>query len=101
MPPMPMPPMPPGMGMIPAMNMIPPGAPPSGMHMTMDHPNMPPPGLTQDDQLKMVQQRAAIVLQQEERAKHQVGWQNWPTAAFDTLIANIVVLGKTKLLDCI
>uniref|UniRef100_A0A8C8E0X4 Splicing factor 3b, subunit 2 n=1 Tax=Oryzias sinensis TaxID=183150 RepID=A0A8C8E0X4_9TELE len=71
MPPMPMPPMPPGMGMIPAMNMMPPGAPPSGMHMTMDHPNMPPPGLTQDDQLKMVQQRAAIVLQQEERAKHQ------------------------------
>uniref|UniRef100_A0A8C8E0X6 Splicing factor 3b, subunit 2 n=1 Tax=Oryzias sinensis TaxID=183150 RepID=A0A8C8E0X6_9TELE len=75
MPPMPMPPMPPGMGMIPAMNMMPPGAPPSGMHMTMDHPNMPPPGLTQDDQLKMVQQRAAIVLQQEERAKHQI-WQN-------------------------
>uniref|UniRef100_A0A3P9IMK3 Splicing factor 3b, subunit 2 n=1 Tax=Oryzias latipes TaxID=8090 RepID=A0A3P9IMK3_ORYLA len=91
MPPMPMPPMPPGMGMIPAMNMIPPGAPPSGIHMTMDHPNMPPPGLTQDDQLKMVQQRAAIVLQQEERAKHQVGWQNWPSAAFDTLTPNIVI----------
>lgn len=69
MPPMPMPPMPPGMGMIPAMSMIPSGPPPPGIHMGMDHSGLPPPGLTQDDQLKMAQHRAAMVLQQEERAK--------------------------------
>ncbi|CAN9509322.1 unnamed protein product [Ophioblennius macclurei] len=64
MPPMPMPPMPPGMGMLQAMSMMPGGPPPPGIHMGME-----PPGLTQEDQLKMVQQRAAMVLQQEERAK--------------------------------
>ncbi|XP_005945351.1 splicing factor 3B subunit 2 isoform X1 [Haplochromis burtoni] len=69
MPPMPMPPMPPGMGMIPAMSMIPSGPPPPGIHMGMDHSGLPPPGLTQDDQLKMAQHRAAMMLQQEERAK--------------------------------
>uniref|UniRef100_A0A669DTS6 Splicing factor 3b, subunit 2 n=2 Tax=Oreochromis TaxID=8139 RepID=A0A669DTS6_ORENI len=67
-PPMPMPPMPPGMGMIPAMSMMPSGPPPPGIHMGMDH-SVLPPGLTQDDQLKMAQHRAAMLLQQEERAK--------------------------------
>uniref|UniRef100_A0A3Q0QR35 Splicing factor 3b, subunit 2 n=1 Tax=Amphilophus citrinellus TaxID=61819 RepID=A0A3Q0QR35_AMPCI len=69
MPPMPMPPMPPGMSMIPPMSMMPSGPPPPGIHMGMEHSGLPPPGLTQDDQLKMAQQRAAMVLQQEERAK--------------------------------
>uniref|UniRef100_A0A3Q1CBT1 PSP proline-rich domain-containing protein n=1 Tax=Amphiprion ocellaris TaxID=80972 RepID=A0A3Q1CBT1_AMPOC len=68
-PPMPMPPMPPGMGMLQAMSMMPGGPPPPGIHMGMEHPGLPPPGLSQDDQLKMAQQRAAMVLQQEERAK--------------------------------
>ncbi|KAL6118429.1 sf3b2 [Pungitius sinensis] len=67
MPPMPMPPMPPGMGMLQAMTMMPGGPPPPGIHMGME-----PPGLSQDDQLKMAQHRAAMVLQQEERAKHQM-----------------------------
>ncbi|KAM4536663.1 splicing factor 3B subunit 2 [Odontesthes bonariensis] len=72
LPPMPMPPMPPGMGMLHSMSMMPPGAPPPpGIHMSMEHANLPPPGLSQEDQLKMVQQRAAMVLQQEERAKQQ------------------------------
>ncbi|XP_068164137.1 splicing factor 3B subunit 2 [Antennarius striatus] len=71
LPPMPMPPMPPGMGMLQAMSMMPGGPPPPGMHMSMEPPGLPPPGMSQDDQLKMVQQRAAMVLQQEERAKHQ------------------------------
>ncbi|XP_034532545.1 splicing factor 3B subunit 2 [Notolabrus celidotus] len=71
MPPMPMPPMPPGMGMMHSMSMIPGGPPPPNMHMGMEPPGLPPPGLSQDDQLKMVQQRAAMVLQQEERAKQQ------------------------------
>lgn len=71
---MPMPPMPPGMGMLQAMSMMPGGPPPPGIHMSMEHPGLPPPGLTQEDQLKMVQQRAAMVLQQEERAKQQVRW---------------------------
>ncbi|CAB1460832.1 unnamed protein product [Pleuronectes platessa] len=70
MPPMPMPPMPPGMGMLQAMSMMP-GPPPSGMHMGMEPPGLPPPGMSHEDQLKMVQQRAAMVLQQEERAKQQ------------------------------
>lgn len=72
MPPMPMPPMPPGMGMLQAMSMMPGGPPPPGIHMGMEPPGLPPPGMSQDDQLKMVQQRAAMVLQQEERAKQQV-----------------------------
>ncbi|XP_068443588.1 splicing factor 3B subunit 2 [Clinocottus analis] len=71
MPPMPMPPMPPGIGMIQAMSMMPGGPPPPGIHMGMEPPGLPPPGLSQDDQLKMVQHRAAMVLQQEERAKQQ------------------------------
>ncbi|XP_074518444.1 splicing factor 3B subunit 2 isoform X1 [Halichoeres trimaculatus] len=71
MPPMPMPPMPPGMGMMHSMSMIPGGPPPPNIHMSMEPPGLPPPGLSQDDQLKMVQQRAAMVLQQEERAKQQ------------------------------
>ncbi|XP_067380916.1 splicing factor 3B subunit 2 isoform X1 [Channa argus] len=71
LPPMPMPPMPPGMGMLQAMSMIPGGPPPPGIHMGMEPPGLPPPGMSQDDQLKMVQQRAAMVLQQEERAKQQ------------------------------
>ena len=75
MPPMPMPPMPPGMGMLQAMSMMPGGPPPSGIHMGMEPPGLPPPGMSHEDQLKMVQQRAAMVLQQEERAKQQVrGW---------------------------
>lgn len=81
MPPMPMPPMPPGIGMLQAMNMMPGGPPPPGIHMSMEPPGLPPPGLSQDDQLKMAQQRAAMVLQQEERAKQQVRttgvWSAW------------------------
>ncbi|XP_072314697.1 splicing factor 3B subunit 2 [Eucyclogobius newberryi] len=65
--PMPQMPMPPGMGMMPAMNMMPGGPPPPGMHMGME-PGMGP-GMSQDDQLKMAQHRAAMVLQQEEMAK--------------------------------
>ncbi|XP_071379618.1 splicing factor 3B subunit 2 isoform X1 [Centroberyx affinis] len=72
MPPMPMPPMPPGMGMLQAMSMMSGGPPPPGMHMGMEPPGLPPPGLSQDDQLKMAQQRAALMMQQEERAKQQV-----------------------------
>ncbi|TKS93039.1 Splicing factor 3B subunit 2 [Collichthys lucidus] len=71
MPPMPMPPMPPGIGMLQAMSMMPGGPPPPGIHMGMEPPGLPPPGMSQDDQLKMAQQRAAMVLQQEERAKQQ------------------------------
>ncbi|XP_028998438.1 splicing factor 3B subunit 2 isoform X2 [Betta splendens] len=71
LPPMPMPPMPPGMGMLQAMTLMPGGPPPPGIHMGMEPPGLPPPGMSQDDQLKMVQQRAAMVLQQEERAKQQ------------------------------
>ncbi|XP_035531444.1 splicing factor 3B subunit 2 isoform X2 [Morone saxatilis] len=71
MPPMPMPPMPPGIGMLQAMSMMPGGPPPPGIHMGMEPPGLPPPGLSQEDQLKMAQQRAAMVLQQEERAKQQ------------------------------
>uniref|UniRef100_A0A3B3TA32 Splicing factor 3b, subunit 2 n=1 Tax=Paramormyrops kingsleyae TaxID=1676925 RepID=A0A3B3TA32_9TELE len=64
--PMPGMPLPPGMGMLQAMGMI--GAPaPPGMPISME-----PPGLSQEDQLKMVQQRAAMMLQQEERVKQQV-----------------------------
>ncbi|XP_069374603.1 splicing factor 3B subunit 2 [Paralichthys olivaceus] len=71
-PPMPpMPPMPPGMGMLQAMSMMPGGPPPSGIHMGMEPPGLPPPGMSHEDQLKMAQQRAAMVLQQEERAKQQ------------------------------
>ncbi|KAM3590978.1 uncharacterized protein V6R79_019971 [Siganus canaliculatus] len=68
MPPMPMPPMPPGMSMLQPISMMPGGPPPPGMHMGMEPPGLPPPGLSQEDQLKMVQQRAAMVMQQEERA---------------------------------
>uniref|UniRef100_A0A096LSB9 Splicing factor 3b, subunit 2 n=1 Tax=Poecilia formosa TaxID=48698 RepID=A0A096LSB9_POEFO len=72
MPPMPMPPMPPGMSMLQPLPMMPPGAPPPpGIPMGMEHAPLPPPGLSQDDQLKIAQQRAAMVLQQEERAKQQ------------------------------
>ncbi|XP_051285052.1 splicing factor 3B subunit 2 isoform X2 [Dicentrarchus labrax] len=71
MPPMPMPPLPPGIGMLQAMSMMPGGPPPPGIHMGMEPPGLPPPGLSQEDQLKMAQQRAAMVLQQEERAKQQ------------------------------
>lgn len=71
MPQMPMPPMPPGMGMVPAIGMLPGGPPPPGIHMGMEPPGLPPTGMTQDDQLKMAQHRAAMVLQ-EEIAKQQV-----------------------------
>uniref|UniRef100_A0A8D3BS21 Splicing factor 3b, subunit 2 n=1 Tax=Scophthalmus maximus TaxID=52904 RepID=A0A8D3BS21_SCOMX len=71
MPPMPMPPLPPGMGMLQAMSMMPGGPPPPGIRMGMEPPGLPPPGLSQEDQLKMAQQRAAMVLQQEERAMQQ------------------------------
>uniref|UniRef100_A0A3P8ZIZ2 PSP proline-rich domain-containing protein n=1 Tax=Esox lucius TaxID=8010 RepID=A0A3P8ZIZ2_ESOLU len=71
MPPMPMPPMPPGMGMLQAMNMMAGGPPPPGMHLGLEPPGMPP-GLSQEDQLKMAQQRAAMMMQHEERAKQQV-----------------------------
>uniref|UniRef100_A0A4W5RN28 Splicing factor 3b, subunit 2 n=1 Tax=Hucho hucho TaxID=62062 RepID=A0A4W5RN28_9TELE len=70
MPPMPMPPMPPGMGMLQAMSMMAGGPPPPGMRMGMEPPGMPP-SLSQEDQLKMVQQRAAMMMQHEERAKQQ------------------------------
>ncbi|XP_028973346.1 splicing factor 3B subunit 2 [Esox lucius] len=70
MPPMPMPPMPPGMGMLQAMNMMAGGPPPPGMHLGLEPPGMPP-GLSQEDQLKMAQQRAAMMMQHEERAKQQ------------------------------
>uniref|UniRef100_A0A3P8UD22 Splicing factor 3b, subunit 2 n=1 Tax=Cynoglossus semilaevis TaxID=244447 RepID=A0A3P8UD22_CYNSE len=62
LPPMPMPPLPPGMGML---HMMP---PPPGMHMGMEPPGIPPPNMSQDDPWKI----AAMVLQQEERVKHQV-----------------------------
>lgn len=68
MPPMPqmsMPTMPPGMGMVPPMGMMPGGPLPPGIHMGMDPPGLPPPGMTQDDQLQMAQHRAAMVLQEE------------------------------------
>ncbi|KAK2862966.1 hypothetical protein Q5P01_002499 [Channa striata] len=49
-----------------------PGIPPlPPMPMPPLPPGLAPPGMSQDDQLKMVQQRAAMVLQQEERAKQQ------------------------------
>ncbi|XP_019711553.1 splicing factor 3B subunit 2 isoform X1 [Hippocampus comes] len=55
--------MPPGMGgmLHASMSMMPPA-----MHMSMEGSGMPPPGLSQDDQLKMAQQRAAMMMQQEE-----------------------------------
>ncbi|XP_018607858.1 splicing factor 3B subunit 2 [Scleropages formosus] len=59
-PPMPMP-LPPGMGMMQAMSVM--GAPPPpGMHVPME-----------EEQLKMAQQRAAMVLQHEERDVQQQG----------------------------
>lgn len=67
---MPQMPMPPGMGMVPAIGMLSGGPPPPGIHMGME-PGLPPPGMTQDDQLQMAQHRAAMVLQ-EEIAKQQV-----------------------------
>ncbi|XP_017292715.1 splicing factor 3B subunit 2 isoform X1 [Kryptolebias marmoratus] len=66
LPPMPMPPMPPGISMLQPMGLMPPGLP-----MGMERAPLPPPGLTQDDQLKMVQHRAAMVLQQEVRVIQQ------------------------------
>lgn len=60
-----MPPMPPGMGMVPPMGMMAAGPPPPGIHMGMEPPGLPPPGMTQDDQLTMAQHRAAMVLQEE------------------------------------
>ncbi|CAB1345462.1 unnamed protein product [Coregonus sp. 'balchen'] len=88
MPPMPMPPMPPGMGMLQAMSMMAGGPPPPGMRMGMEPPGMPP-GLSQEDQLKMgdsrameeqelleQQKRAAVMLEnerQQELAKRQHG----------------------------
>lgn len=62
---MPMPPMPPGIGIVPPMGMMPGGPPPPGIHMGMEPPGLPPSGMTQDDQLKMAQHRAAMVLQEE------------------------------------
>ena len=64
--------MPPGIGMVPPMGMMPGGPPPPGIHMGMEPPGLPPPGMTQDDQL-MAQHRAAMVLQ-EEIALQQVRW---------------------------
>uniref|UniRef100_A0A8C8BZP6 PSP proline-rich domain-containing protein n=1 Tax=Oncorhynchus tshawytscha TaxID=74940 RepID=A0A8C8BZP6_ONCTS len=87
MPPMPMPPMPPGMGMLQAMSMMAGGPPPPGMRMGMEPPGMPP-GLSQEDQLKMVQQRAAMMMQHEERAKQQV--RSWP--AFSKPLGAAVML---------
>uniref|UniRef100_A0A1A8PCN3 Splicing factor 3b, subunit 2 n=2 Tax=Nothobranchius pienaari TaxID=704102 RepID=A0A1A8PCN3_9TELE len=70
LPPLPMPPMPPGIGMLQPMGMMPAGGPPPpGLPLGMEHGPLLPPALTQDDQLKMAQHRAAMVLQQEERAK--------------------------------
>ncbi|KAJ8007532.1 hypothetical protein DPEC_G00095000 [Dallia pectoralis] len=69
MPPMPMPPLPPGMGMLQAINMMAGGPPPPGMHLGLEHLGLEPPGLSQEDQLKMAQQRAAMMMQHEERAK--------------------------------
>ncbi|KAM6949338.1 splicing factor 3B subunit 2 [Aplochiton taeniatus] len=70
LPPIPqMPPMPPGMGMLQAMGMMAGGPPPPGMHMGMEPPGMAP-GLSQEDQLKMAQQRAAMMMH-EERAQQQ------------------------------
>ncbi|XP_076828915.1 splicing factor 3B subunit 2 [Brachyhypopomus gauderio] len=64
MPPMPAMPLPPGMGMLQAMGMMG-GPPPPGMHMGMEPPGVPP-GMGPDDPLKMAQQRA-MMMQQDER----------------------------------
>uniref|UniRef100_A0A4W6DAI9 Splicing factor 3b, subunit 2 n=1 Tax=Lates calcarifer TaxID=8187 RepID=A0A4W6DAI9_LATCA len=89
MPPMPMPPMPPGIGMLQAMSMMPGGPPPPGIHMGMEPPGLPPPGLSQEDQLKMVQQRAAMVLQQEERAKQQVRVENYIYIIYHSCVSHL------------
>lgn len=60
-----MPPMPPGMGMVPPMGMMSGAPPPPGIHMGMEPPGLPPPGMTHDDQLQMAQHRAAMVLHEE------------------------------------
>lgn len=73
MPQMSMPPMPPGMGMVPPMGMLPGGPPPPGIHMGIEPPGLPPPGMTQDDQLQMAQHRAAMVLQEEIAIQVSVG----------------------------
>lgn len=65
-------PMPPGMGMVPPMGMMGGGPPPPGIHMGMEAPGLAPPGMMQDDQLKMAQHRAAMVLH-EERAMQVSG----------------------------
>lgn len=62
--------MPPGMGMVPPMGMMPGGPPPPGIHMGMEPPGLPPPGMMQDDQLQM--HRAAMVLH-DERAREVRG----------------------------
>lgn len=92
MPPMPMPPMPPGIGMLQAMSMMPGGPPPPGIHMGMEPPGLPPPGLSQEDQLKMVQQRAAMVLQQEERAKQQVRVENYIYIIYHSCVSHLRVM---------
>ncbi|XP_069036544.1 splicing factor 3B subunit 2 isoform X2 [Lepisosteus oculatus] len=67
MPPMPLPlPPPPPPGMFPALGMM--GVPPPpGLRM----PLLDPGSLSQEEHLKMAQQRAAMLLQEEERAKPQ------------------------------
>ncbi|KAM8881421.1 splicing factor 3B subunit 2 [Synchiropus picturatus] len=63
-----LPPMPMGTSMVQSMGMMPAAPPPSGM-ISMD-----PPGMTPEEQLQFVQQRAAMVLkQQEERANQAEG----------------------------
>lgn len=96
MPPMPMPPMPPGMSMLQTMGMMPGGPPPPGIRMAMEPPSLPPPGMSQDDQLKMAQHRAAMVLQQEERAKQQV---SIASVFFSFLPQPCGFVGRVEVLD--
>uniref|UniRef100_A0AAY4AAV4 PSP proline-rich domain-containing protein n=1 Tax=Denticeps clupeoides TaxID=299321 RepID=A0AAY4AAV4_9TELE len=67
MPPMPAMPLPPGMGMLQAMNMM--GGPPPGVHMGMEPPGLPP-GMSQEDQLQMAQQRAAMMMQHDDPVRN-------------------------------
>ncbi|XP_015259200.1 PREDICTED: splicing factor 3B subunit 2 [Cyprinodon variegatus] len=100
MPPMPMPPMPPGMSMLQPLPMMTPGGPPPpGIPMGMDHASLAPPGMTQEDQLKMAQQRAAMVLQQEERAKQQAAVMLEQQEMVQMQTRSMTSVGEVRALD--
>lgn len=72
--PPPPPPPPPGMGLNYSMGVGPPPPPPMGPPLRV--PSVDPVALSEEERLKLAQQQAAMIMQQEERAK-QVSWGLW------------------------